>query len=92
MEELEPYDSLRDTLTHHVSTVSLDNFNDQVSRDHRAKQEEHKGVIRFQLLHNSLQESPPDQHLLWMLQLKQLLSRQLPRMPVEYITRLVFDP
>ena len=56
-----------------------------------AKLEEEKGIIRFQLLHNSLKDPPPDQHLLWMLELKQLLSRQLPQMPVEYITRLVFD-
>jgi histone acetyltransferase len=67
-------------------------FNDQVSRDHIPKEEERKGVIRFQILHNSLQNSPSAQHHLWMLGLKTVFSHQLPRMPREYITRLVFDP
>lgn len=66
-------------------------FDDQVSRDHTAKQEEKKGTIRFQLIHNSLKHKPSDDHLLWMLELKQIFSRQLPRMPVDYITRIVFD-
>ena len=66
-------------------------FDDQVSRDHSAKQEEKQGIIRFQLIHNSLKYKPSDEHLLWMLELKQVFSRQLPRMPVEYITRIVFD-
>lgn len=67
-------------------------FNDQVSRDHAAKQEEKKGVIQFQVLHNSLTQQPPQQHLLWLLGSKTVFSYQLPRMPKEYITRLVFDP
>ena len=67
-------------------------FNDQVSRDYVPKQEERKGIIVFQILHNSLKDPPPSQHLLWMLGLKSVFSYQLPRMPKEYITRLVFDP
>ena len=67
-------------------------FNDQVSRDHAAKHEERKGVIQFQVLHNSLTQQPPQQHLLWLLGCKTVFSYQLPRMPKEYITRLVFDP
>ncbi|KAL5496772.1 hypothetical protein EMCRGX_G013130 [Ephydatia muelleri] len=66
-------------------------FNDQVSRDHMAKTEEKKGVLQVQILHNSLREKPSDQHLMWMLGLKCVFSYQLPRMPKEYITRLVFD-
>jgi len=67
-------------------------FNDQVSRDHTAKLEERKGVIWFEILHNSLKTTPSSDHLLWMLGLKSVFSYQLPRMPREYITRLVFDP
>lgn len=67
-------------------------FNDQVSRDHTAKLEERKGVIWFEILHNSLKTTPSSDHLLWMLGLKSVFSYQLPRMPKEYITRLVFDP
>lgn len=33
-----------------------------------------------------------DQTLLWLLMVKNVFSHQLPRMPREYITRLVFDP
>ncbi|VEL33361.1 unnamed protein product [Protopolystoma xenopodis] len=32
------------------------------------------------------------QHLLWLLELLNVFALQLPRMPKEYITRLVFDP
>ena len=67
-------------------------FNDQVSRDHVAKQEEQKGVIQFEILQNNLKDQPSPQHLLWLLGLKSVFSYQLPRMPKEYITRLVFDP
>eukprot|EP00731_Ephydatia_muelleri_P008459 Em0004g797a len=56
-----------------------------------AKTEEKKGVLQVQILHNSLREKPSDQHLMWMLGLKCVFSYQLPRMPKEYITRLVFD-
>lgn len=31
------------------------------------------------------------QKLLWMLQLQSMFSAQLPKMPKEYITRIVFD-
>lgn len=75
----------------HCFNVQTGFFNDQVSRDHAAKQEEKKGIIQFQVLHNSLTQQPPQQHLLWLLGCKTVFSYQLPRMPKEYITRLVFD-
>ena len=79
-----------------VSHLSLDFqtgfFNEQVSRDQLPKEEEHKGILKFQLLHNNLKEKPPDQHLIWLVGLKNVFSHQLPRMPTEYITRIVFDP
>ena len=77
---------------HGTYTTQTGFFNDQVSRDHAPKEEERKGILRFQILHNSLQVKPPAQHHLWMLGLKTVFSHQLPRMPREYITRLVFDP
>jgi len=67
-------------------------FNEQVSRDQLPKEEERTGVLRFQILHNNLKEKPPDQHLIWLVGLKNVFSHQLPRMPKEYITRVVFDP
>ena len=67
-------------------------FNEQISRDQLPKEEEHKGILKFQLLHNNLKEKPPDQHLIWLVGLKNVFSHQLPRMPKEYITRIVLDP
>ena len=67
-------------------------FNDQVSRDHAAKQEERKRIIHFEILQNSISEQVQSQHHRWLLGLKSVFSYQLPRMPKEYITRLVFDP
>ena len=52
-----------------LSKEKKSSFDDQVSRDHTAKQEEKKGTIRFQLIHNSLKHKPSDDHLLWMLEI-----------------------
>jgi len=41
---------------------------------------------------NSLTEKVPKQTMLWLIALQNVFSHQLPRMPKEYITRLVFDP
>lgn len=39
-----------------------------------------------------MSEEPSKQVLIWLLMIKNVFSHQLPRMPREYITRLVFDP
>ena len=64
-------------------------FNEQVLRDQLPKQEECTGILRFQVLHNNLKKKPPDQHLIWLVGLKNVFSHQLPK---EYITRIVLDP
>ncbi|XP_065897152.1 histone acetyltransferase KAT2A-like isoform X2 [Dysidea avara] len=82
------------TLTESTNMVGPETgfFNEQVSRDQLPKEEERTGVLKFQILHNNLKEKPPDQHLIWLVGLKNVFSHQLPRMPKEYITRIVFDP
>ena len=61
-------------------------------RDEAAKLEEKKGMIEFHCVSNSLTEKVPKQTMLWLIALQNVFSHQLPRMPKEYITRLVFDP
>merc|ERR1712087_772883 len=57
-----------------------------------AKQEEKRGLIEFHCIANSLTDKVPKQTMLWLIALQNVFSHQLPRMPKEYITRLVFDP
>eukprot|EP00095_Tigriopus_kingsejongensis_P007446 maker-scaffold403_size186359-snap-gene-0.54 protein:Tk07446 transcript:maker-scaffold403_size186359-snap-gene-0.54-mRNA-1 annotation:"histone acetyltransferase kat2a" len=61
-------------------------------RDEAAKLEEKKNAIEFHCISNSLTEKVPKQTMLWLIALQNVFSHQLPRMPKEYITRLVFDP
>ncbi len=61
-------------------------------RDEAAKQEEKRNAIEFHCIANSLTEKVPKQTMLWLIALQNVFSHQLPRMPKEYITRLVFDP
>uniref|UniRef100_A0A146KV88 histone acetyltransferase n=4 Tax=Lygus hesperus TaxID=30085 RepID=A0A146KV88_LYGHE len=58
----------------------------------RAKAAEEKGQIKVVLLSNSLTAPVSKQTMLWLLNLRTLFLRQLPSMPVDYITRLVYDP
>merc|ERR550539_447769 len=67
-------------------------FPEHAPRDEAAKIEERKGVIAFHCIANSLTDKVPKQTMLWLIALQNVFSHQLPRMPKEYITRLVFDP
>lgn len=67
-------------------------FNAHASRDETARNEQKRGLIQFHVINNSLTQEPSKQVLLWLLMIKNVFSHQLPRMPREYITRLVFDP
>eukprot|EP01102_Stenamoeba_stenopodia_P021193 TRINITY_DN846_c0_g1_i4.p1 TRINITY_DN846_c0_g1~~TRINITY_DN846_c0_g1_i4.p1 ORF type:complete len:821 (-),score=182.47 TRINITY_DN846_c0_g1_i4:4-2397(-) len=58
-----------------------------LSRDALAKKEEKEGLIEFRVIKNDNSV----QHLIWLLSLKNIFSKQLPKMPKEYICRLVFD-
>lgn len=62
------------------------------ARDEGARLEEQKGVISFHVVSNTLSRQPSRDTLLWLIGLQNVFSHQLPRMPKEYITRLVFDP
>lgn len=60
-------------------------------RGHHARIEEEQGIIRFVVIGNSLDSRIEKTTMLWLMQLRNLFRTQLPRMPVRYITRLVFD-
>lgn len=58
-----------------------------VGRDERARKEEQAGVLSFESLHND----GTTKALVWLTQVKGVFSRGLPRMPVDYIARMVYD-
>ncbi|KAG8442931.1 hypothetical protein GDO86_011663 [Hymenochirus boettgeri] len=62
------------------------------ARDEAARLEERRGVIEFHVVGNSLSQKPNKKIMIWLVGLQNVFSHQLPRMPKEYITRLVFDP
>ncbi|KAG9476170.1 histone acetyltransferase KAT2B [Eleutherodactylus coqui] len=62
------------------------------ARDEAARLEERRGVIEFHVVGNSLNQKPNKKIMIWLIGLQNVFSHQLPRMPKEYITRLVFDP
>ncbi|XP_078660310.1 histone acetyltransferase KAT2A-like [Branchiostoma floridae x Branchiostoma belcheri] len=66
-------------------------FSAHAARDEAARLEERRGVIEFHVVGNSLGQKPSKQTITWLIGLQNVFSHQLPRMPKEYITRLVFD-
>ncbi|XP_023665040.1 histone acetyltransferase KAT2A isoform X1 [Paramormyrops kingsleyae] len=62
------------------------------ARDETARLEERRGIIEFHVIGNSLSQKSNKRILMWLVGLQNVFSHQLPRMPKEYITRLVFDP
>ncbi|KAK2705511.1 hypothetical protein QYM36_015785 [Artemia franciscana] len=67
-------------------------FPDNAPRDQAAKEEECLGIISFHVIGNSLTQKVSKQTMLWLIGVQNVFSLQLPKMPKEYITRLVFDP
>lgn len=57
------------------------------SRDVTAKREEDAGALVFRVIANDGERD----HLVWLTQVKNIFATQLPKMPREYIARLVFD-
>lgn len=62
------------------------------ARDESARAEEKHGKIEFHIIGNSMNKRIDKHDYLWLNSLQNVISHQLPRMPKEYITRLVFDP
>lgn len=62
------------------------------ARDEVARSEEANNVIKFYILGNSLTQKVSKETMMWLIGLQNVFAHQLPRMPREYITRLLFDP
>ena len=58
-----------------------------VSRDEVARGEEVAGALFFRVIRNDGERL----HMMWLTQAKNIFATQLPKMPREYIARLVFD-
>jgi histone acetyltransferase len=58
-----------------------------VARDSAAKQQEQSNQITFRVIRNDQNH----ENLKFLLDLKNIFARQLPKMPKEYIVKLVFD-
>ncbi|XP_053616213.1 histone acetyltransferase KAT2A isoform X1 [Plodia interpunctella] len=67
-------------------------FQMQAPRDEAAKSEEHRKMIEFHVIGNSLTGAVDKQTMLWLIGLHNVFSHQLPEMTKEYISQLVFDP
>ncbi|KAL1816731.1 hypothetical protein DCAR_0521113 [Daucus carota subsp. sativus] len=57
------------------------------AREENLKREEEAGRLKFSCVRND----GIDEHMVWLIGLKNIFSRQLPNMPKEYIVRLVMD-
>lgn len=75
-----------------VCVVQTNFLSAHSARDEAARLEERRGVIEFHVVGNSLNQKPNKKIMMWLVGLQNVFSHQLPRMPKEYITRLVFDP
>ncbi|KAK5647049.1 hypothetical protein RI129_005513 [Pyrocoelia pectoralis] len=62
------------------------------ARDEAPKLEEKRKIIEFHVVGNSLTTPVTKQTMLWLIGLQNVFSHQLPRMPKEYISQLLFDP
>lgn len=93
-----------DDLTDHAVIKVLSRINEEdykamevlnnvtmAARDEAAKGEEKRNEISFHIIGNSLVKQVSKQSMLWLLGLQNVFAHQLPGMPKEYITQLVFD-
>lgn len=67
-------------------------FENEPERDETPKLEEKRKIIEFHVIGNSLTEPVSKQTMLWLIALQNVFSHQLPSMPKEYISQLLFDP
>uniref|UniRef100_A0A8D8TJT2 histone acetyltransferase n=3 Tax=Cacopsylla melanoneura TaxID=428564 RepID=A0A8D8TJT2_9HEMI len=71
---------------------SIDKLQEFLERSNTVKEEEAKGTLEVVVLGNSLDKGVAKENYLYLLALQPLFSRQLPDMPANYITRIIFDP
>ncbi|KAL6499527.1 DeSI-like protein hag1 [Orobanche gracilis] len=73
-----------------VKSIFTDNIQTSgayIAREESLKREEESGSLRFVCASNDC----INEHMVWLIGLKNIFARQLPNMPREYIVRLVMD-
>uniref|UniRef100_A0A2P2LYF5 histone acetyltransferase n=1 Tax=Rhizophora mucronata TaxID=61149 RepID=A0A2P2LYF5_RHIMU len=70
-----------------IFTENLQTSGAYSAREETLKREEEAGRLKFEYISND----GIDEHMVWLVGLKNIFARQLPNMPKEYIVRLVMD-
>nr|XP_043635514.1 histone acetyltransferase GCN5 [Erigeron canadensis] len=70
-----------------IFTENLQTSGAYCGREESLKREEEAGKLKFVCVSND----KVDDHMIWLIGLKNIFARQLPNMPKEYIVRLVMD-
>lgn len=71
--------------------VEFESLNTEVSRGLSALREEESGLIEFRVIGNDLDPFLNQEPLAQLVELQNLFGAQLPKMPKDYVTRLIFD-
>lgn len=72
--------------------LEFEALNQEVIRGMSALQEEDEGLIEFRVIGNDLDPFQQRTQLAQLVELQILFGVQLPKMPKDYVTRLIFDP
>ncbi|XP_076915443.1 histone acetyltransferase GCN5-like [Bidens hawaiensis] len=78
---------VKDDAVKSIFTENLQTHGAYCAREESLKREEEAGDIKFVCVSNN----NIDEHMIWLIELKNIFTRQLPNMPKEYIVRLVMD-
>ncbi|XP_010679149.2 histone acetyltransferase GCN5 isoform X1 [Beta vulgaris subsp. vulgaris] len=79
--------TVKDDAVKSLFTENIQTSGAYSAREEGLKREEETGKLRFL----SLSNDGVDEHMVWLIGLKNIFARQLPNMPKEYIVRLVMD-
>ncbi|XP_025883474.1 histone acetyltransferase GCN5 isoform X2 [Solanum lycopersicum] len=78
---------VKDESMKNIFTENLQTSGAYTAREESLKREEESGRLKFVCVSND----GVDEHMIWLVGLKNIFARQLPNMPKEYIVRLVMD-
>ncbi|UMM11000.1 hypothetical protein L5515_000505 [Caenorhabditis briggsae] len=71
--------------------ADFEELNKEVSRGLGALRDEESGLIEFRVIGNDLDPFQDHEQLAQLVELQNLFGAQLPKMPKDYVTRLIFD-
>ncbi|CDP03687.1 unnamed protein product [Coffea canephora] len=82
-----PSTGVKDEVAKNILTDNIQTSGAYSAREESLKREEESGMLKFVCVSND----GTDEHMVWLIGLKNIFARQLPNMPKEYIVRLVMD-